>query len=207
MATVSNSLLHDNEEYRIGIAWLDANIVTYEANYPESSDHYVKLWDIRTAKGVVSRFKVRNRITGILNPCKAESNHGVIGHQLLASTNHRINLYDTRMPQNSHAKDDLPLLSFPHTHQGPALDFTTDERHLIAAVDRDNVVQIFSMRCGRRMTSLAMPGSDSNAEGSSMMKKLQWYDDPEVGSVLQACMGNEVVRWTWGGRDRGDDDG
>ena len=202
--TMSNSLAHDNEEYRIAVDWLDNNIVAFESNSPDSNNHHIKLWDVRTAKGVVSRFKVRNRISGILNPSRDGHNTSRDGRQLLASTNHRINLYDTRIPHAVN-KDDPPLLSFPHTHQGPELDFTTDGRNLIAAVDRDSVVQIFSMRSGRLVDSLSAPRPKSNAPENRMVKKMQWYDDPKVGSALQACVGNEVVRWSWG--EDIDDDG
>lgn len=197
-ATMSNSLSHDNEEYRIAIDWLDTNTVAFEANSPDSSNHHIKLWDVRTAKGVVSRFKVRNRISGILNPSRASYNSSKDGRQLLASTNLRINLYDTRMPHTFH-KDDLPVLSFPHIHQGPELDFTTDGRNLIAAVDRDNVVQVFSVRSGRWVDSLSAPRPEPYTPQIFMVKKLQWYDDPKVGSALQACVGSQVVRWSWGG--------
>jgi WD40 repeat protein len=202
-AIVSNSLSHDNEECRTAIDWLDTNTVAFEANSPDSTNHHIKLWDVRTAKGVVSRFKVRNRITGLLNPSNAP-NTSRDGRQLLASTNHRINLYDTRISHTVH-KDDVALLSFPHIHQGPELDFTTDGRNLIAAVDRDNVVQIFSMRSGRRVDSLSAPRPKSYMPQHHMVKKLQWYDDPKVGSALQACVGNDVVRWSWGGGMDGED--
>jgi WD40 repeat protein len=177
--------------------------VAFEDNSPDSSNHDIKLWDVRTAKGVVSRFKVPNRITGLLNPSNAP-NTSKDGRQLLASTNYRINLYDTRMPHTIH-KDDLPLLSFSHIHQGPELDFTTDGRNLIAAVDRDNVVQVFSIRSGRRVDSLSAPRPKSCTPHHHMVKKLQWYDDPKVGSALQACVGNDVVRWSWGGGMDGED--
>lgn len=195
-AAMSNSLHHPNDEYRVGVDWLDYNTVAYEANSPDSSSHHVQLWDVRTAKGVVSRFRVRNRITGLLNPCQASAN----GHQLLASTNHHINLYDTRVPHPLH-KEDSPLLLFPHVHQGPELEFTTDGGNLMAAVDRDNVVHVFSTRSGRKMDSLVASSSKPQLPEPRMMKKLQWYDDPEIGSALQACIGNEIVRWTWGGRE------
>ena len=198
-AMMSNSLPHNNDEYRIAIDWLDTNTVSFEANSPDSSDHHIKFWDIRTAKGVVSRFKVRDRITGLLNPSRASHNTSTNGRQLLASTNHRINLYDTRMHHQTFTKNDLSLLSFPHVHQGPELEFTTDGRNMIAAVDRDSVLQIFSMHSGRRVDSLSDPGPQSHAPESRMLKKLQWYDDPKVGSALQACVGNDVVRWSWGG--------
>ena len=193
-ANMSHSLRHSNEEYRVGIDWLDHNTVAYEANAPDSSDYTVQLWDIRTAKGVASRFRVCNRITGLLNPSQASAN----GHQLLASTNHHINLYDTRMPRPVH-NENSPLLSFPHVHQGPELEFTTDARNLMAAVDRDNVVQVFSIRSGRKIDSLVAPSSKTQQLQPRMVKKLQWYDDPAVGSALQAVNGNDVVRWTWGG--------
>lgn len=193
-ATMSNSLHHQNEEYRVGIDWLDHNTVAYEANSPDSGSHYIQLWDVRTAKGVVSRFTVRKRITGLLNPSQAIPN----GHQLLASTNHRIYVYDTRT-RHVLNKDDAPLLSFPHVHQGPELDFTTDGRNLMAAVDRDNVVQVFSTQSGRKIDSLIAPPLRSAPSMPQMIKRLQWYDDHAVGSALQGCQGNNIVRWTWGG--------
>jgi WD40 repeat protein len=204
-ATMSTSLAHNNDEYRIGLDWLDPNTIAFESNSPAQGDHQIKLWDVRTAKGVVSRFKMRNRITGLLNPSHPESKTVKNSNQLLASTNHRINLYDTRMPRKPDQSHDTPVLSFPHVHQGPELDFTANGHDLIAAVDRDNVVQIFSLRSGRKMSSLILPESTPSARAGVVLKKLQWYDDPVVGSALQACMGNEIVRWSWGGSDSDDE--
>ena len=204
-ATMSTSLAHNNDEYRVGLDWLDPNTIAFESNSNLQGHHHINLWDIRTAKGVVSRFKVRNRITGLLNPSHSGLKNVINPSQLLASTNHRINLYDTRMPQKPNHSHDTPVLSFPHVHQGPELNFATNGCNLIAAVDRDNVVQIFSMRSGRKMNSLALPESTQNAPANVTLSKVQWYDDPAVGSALQACMGNEIVRWSWGGSNCDDE--
>ena len=202
--TGCNEYEYDNQEYRVGLDWLTNNIVAFESN-SYSDNHCINLWDVRTDKGSVTRFKSKGRITGLINPHPVAANGHTDRHQVLASTNHRINVYDTRMPHSTN-KLDLPLLSFQHVHQGPELDFTTDGKNLIAAVDRDNVVQIFSMRTGRKRESLIAPQLKSSFTGGQMMKKLQWYDDTQGGSTLHACVGNSVVRWSWGG-SRNDDNG
>lgn len=185
----------DEKEYGPSIDWLSPSTVAYCCNSTNTDGNRVMLWDTRTKNGTSARFSVRSKITGVFNPSPANCNSA---GQLLVSSNHRINLFDTRMP-HSVTKRDNPLLSFPHVHQGPQLDFTTNERGLIAAVDRDNVVQIYSTRSGRCMGSLAASDLGMRRSESRMMKQLQWYEDERAGSALQACLGSGIIRWTWSG--------
>lgn len=75
---------------------------------------------------------------------------------------------------------------------------------LIAAVDRDNVVQIYSTRTGKTVTALVKPPSWRGTEQSesTTLKKPMWYTDCRGVPKLQGCLGNGVVRWTW---DDGDE--
>ncbi|KAK1062429.1 hypothetical protein LTR74_010268 [Friedmanniomyces endolithicus] len=167
------------------VAWLNGHTVAY-------GHHDVCLWDIRSS-GTATRFHRRKApITGIRSPNK----HGV---QLLVSDNRHLEVYDTRMGKT-------PLLTFAHTHQGPQLHFTVhDDTQLVTAVDVDNEIQTFSLRSGRLLGALRQPSGGQKA----LYTKLRWLDaegvlgDKEM--VLQACQGNSVVRWSWGGRD--DDEG
>ena len=195
-AQTANSLPSaDDDEYGPNIDWSSSNTVAYYSNTSRYGKRHVMLWDIRTRDGTSARFNLRRRITGVLNPSDANSGGS---HQLLVSTNHRINLFDTRMA-HSDVKNDMPVLSFPHVHQGQKLEFMTNKRGLIAAVDRDNVVQVYSTRSGHRMGPLTTPDWKLEQSESRMVRQLQWYEDARDGSTLQACFGNGIVRWIWGG--------
>ncbi|KAK1079275.1 hypothetical protein LTR33_006525 [Friedmanniomyces endolithicus] len=167
------------------VAWLNGHTVAY-------GQHDVCLWDLRSS-GTATRFHRRKApITGIRSPNK----HGV---QLLVSDNKHLEVYDTRMGKT-------PLLTFAHTHQDPQLQFTLhDDTQLVTAVDFDNEIQTYSLRSGRPLGALRQPSGGQKA----LYTKLRWLDaegvlgDKEM--VLQACQGNSVVRWSWGGRD--DDEG
>ncbi|KAK0345460.1 hypothetical protein LTR59_003992 [Friedmanniomyces endolithicus] len=167
------------------VAWLNGHTVAY-------GQHDVCLWDLRSS-GTATRFHRRKApITGIRSPNK----HGV---QLLVSDNKHLEVYDTRMGKT-------PLLTFAHTHQDPQLQFTVhDDTQLVTAVDFDNEIQTYSLRSGRPLGALRQPSGGQKA----LYTKLRWLDaegvlgDKEM--VLQACQGNSVVRWSWGGRD--DDEG
>ncbi|KAK0938703.1 hypothetical protein LTR29_009671 [Friedmanniomyces endolithicus] len=167
------------------VAWLTGNTVAY--------GHYdVSLWDIRSS-GTATQFPRRKTpITGIRSPNK----HGV---QLLVSDNKYLEIYDTRMGKS-------PLLSFAHVHQGPQLQFTVhDDTQLVTAVDVDNDIQTYSLRSGRPLGALRQPSGGQK----TLYTKLRWLDAEAVlgdkEMVLQACQGNSVVRWSWGGKD--DDEG
>ena len=189
------------------IDWLDSNTVAWSYNDMHSGRNRVMLWDTRTKGGTSERFILRGRITGVLNP--SSSTNSSSGHHLLVSTNHRINLFDTRMPysfgsRNVDNEGSRPLLSFEHVHQGPVLEYDVNEAgQLIAAADRDNVVQIYSIRSGRRVRSLEMPDRKASGPTSELVKTLQWYEDESEGSALVACKANGVVRWAWDGMDHG----
>ncbi|KAK1072040.1 hypothetical protein LTR74_002870 [Friedmanniomyces endolithicus] len=167
------------------VAWLNDHTVAY-------GHCDVSLWDIRSS-GTATRFHRRKApITGIRSPNK----HGV---QLLVSDNRHLEVYDARMGKS-------PLLTFVHTHQGPQLQFTVhDDTQLVTAVDVDNDIQTYSLRSGRPLGALRQPSGGQKV----LYTKLRWLDaegvlgDKEM--VLQACQGNTVVRWSWGGRD--DDEG
>ena len=106
---------------------------------------------------------------------------------------------------HSESKHDEPVLSFPHVHQGPELEFTTNGLGLVAAVDRDNVVQVYSLLSGRHVGFAAGKDWGLKDGENRMFKDLQWYDDDQVGSTLMASLGNGIVRWTWCGSKHEED--
>lgn len=181
------------------VSWLDANTIMYGAHafaLANSGGRYsVKLWDVRTPKGRVDRFRVRERLTGVFSPASYGSHTESDGHQILASTNHRINLFDTRMPNTR--MQDVPVLSFAHVHGGPRLHGAA-EGNLIGAVDANNVVQLYSTRTGTKIRTMTTPEWQPGRLESPVMRQLSWYDDHQAGLTLQAVRGNGVVRWAWG---------
>lgn len=182
------------------INWLDTNTVVYGAK--PHHGYSVMLWDVRTSDGRAPRFNVRERLTGIFNPTK----YGIHGlgdeHQILASTNRRIDLFDTRMPNTR--MQDTPVLSFPHVHGGPRLQNAANG-HLVAAVDADNVVQVYSIHTGMKIGSLTPPEWRPKRLESPILRQLMWYDDMRNGPTLQAVRGNGIVRWVWGGGRDGEE--
>ena len=175
------------------VDWLDANTIAYPCDHvgdqEKRTDHDVMLWDTRTTGGTSTRFSLRERITGILNP---SSEHP--GNQLLVSTNHAINLLDTRMPKAGSA----PILSFSHIHGGPKLQFAANGQSLVAVADRDDGVQVYSLRSGTRVATLGTPKQQRDPVRRRYLRNLAWYED---GASLQAEVENDVLRWTWSGSD------
>ena len=177
------------------INWLNASTVLYAAK--PHFGHSVMLWDVRTPDGRTPRFNVRERLTGVFNSTKHGQNGLGDEHQILTSTNHRIDLFDTRMPGGSKMQD-TPVMSFSHTHGGPRLQRAA-YGNLVAAVDADNIVQVYSIRTGEKVGSLqAMEWQPKRLE-SPVLHQLMWYEDHWAGPTLQAVRGNGVIRWTWGG--------
>lgn len=199
------------------IAWLNPNVIAYGQHTPfeTSEDHEsaflhrrakhknhdvqrgLMLWDLR-ASDTALRFPCSAPLTGILAPrdTSSSSPNDSGGLHLLVSTNRQIHLFDTRVPT-------VPLLSFAHIHQGPQLQFTTNPAgHLVAALNRDNDVQTYSLRTGKRIATLPPPTDGSTV----LMRNLRWYDNLDAaaggdcGPMLVACQGPRVVRW---GFDRG----
>ncbi|KAK3706493.1 hypothetical protein LTR37_012703 [Vermiconidia calcicola] len=205
-ANVISQFPLENEDHTPGIAWLDMNTVAFNSGTPShTGKHSVTLWDIRTEHGTSTRFECPHRITGVKNPRANLADTLRDGHQLLVATNKRLNLFDTRMPR--FRSSDVPLVSLPHVHQGPELQCASNGLGLVAAVDRDNVVQVYSTRSGKSIGPLAMSEStQGNWEDRLLhLKRLMWYDDDTNGSTLQACSGNGVVRWTWGASQTDDE--
>ncbi|KAK5730565.1 hypothetical protein LTR15_000502 [Elasticomyces elasticus] len=160
------------------IAWLDATTIAYD----DGSNGGVGLWDVRS-QGRATRWKraKKSAITGVMSA----NRHGV---QVVVGGNMGIDVYDTR-----HGKS--PLLSFDHTHQGPQQRWTINsDLGVITAVDRENDIQCYGLRSGKPLGRLTRPPGN----GKGMWRALRWL---EGETVLQACRGDEVVRWRWGGKN------
>nr|POE93009.1 hypothetical protein CFP56_64116 [Quercus suber] len=182
------------------VAWLDHNLLAYgqhivsaepspRPSANNNNDRGLMLWDLRTS-GRVLRFPRPAPITGLLAPSGSQG-----GLHIVATTNHSIALFDTRAPS-------LPLLSFAHTHQGPQCQFTTagpKNASLLAAVDRDNRVQIYSTRTGKSVRTLTPPSSPDGHGGGAqgpLVRGLKWYEDLDgAGDMLVGCQGPRIVRW------------
>lgn len=182
--------------------WLDTNTVVLHHNTIGKDMNPVLLWDTRFhRKGAASRFTIRERTTGIL--CPANTGHPSNDNSILVSTNHSLRLYDTRMPHMP-SRPDRPLVSFPHVHEGPKLHFTTNGQGLVAAADRDKMIQVYSTRTGRSLGSPNRsyyndPGSGLDVTWMALdfSKGLHWYEDEREGSSLLCFVGRTAVRWSW----------
>ena len=182
---------------------MDRFTVAFNLNLPNgknnasSAKSAVSLWDTRTRSAVSARFRMSQRMTGL--QCLANLGPSSNEHHFLVSSNYSINLFDNRMPR---LKIDRPLLSFDHVHEGPELQFAMNKRSLIAAVDRDETVQIYSLRSGHCLGPLErLSRNPASSYRYSKLSNLQWYDDRRDGLCLQACDDKGVVRWSWSGDD------
>ncbi|KAK4894824.1 hypothetical protein LTR27_006946 [Elasticomyces elasticus] len=161
------------------LCWLNATTIAYDGG----SNGGVGLWDVRS-QGRATRWKraKKTAITGVMSA----NRHGV---QVIVSDNKHIELYDTRYAGKE------PLLAFGLVHQGPQQRWTiNNDLGVITAVDRENDIQCYGLRSGKALGRLARP----QGNGKGMWRALRWL---EGETVLQACRGNEVVRWRWGGGD------
>jgi len=155
------------------ITWWDSRTVAF------GERENVVLWDIRS-RGRVVRFKRKKPITGIQSPDHYNGVH------LLVADNRRMDLYDTRMEK-------APLFVFKHLHQGPQLQFDCSTGGLVAALDANNDIQVYSLRTATLLSTLRRPPQASN----SLLQNLRWAES----GVLQACQDHSVVQWTFGGRE------
>lgn len=166
--------------------WLSYNVVA--AGQSTGRSHEVKLWDIRT-RGSSARFKHNNPITGILSANSSDQ-------QLLVTSHDRISLYDVRGRKQ-------PLLSTKHAHVGPRCIFDKIDfggQSMVAALDSENEVQVYSMRTGQCLLGLGRP-----AKPFKWISRLRGGSD-ELGSpVLHASQDSDIIEWRWGGRS--DDEG
>ena len=156
------------------------------ANDETDPIHTVKLWDIRS-QGVSTRLLPKRRVNGIETP-------DATGHNLIVTTNYDINLYDLRF-----VRYDRPALSFAHESETTRLHLDVYRNDLIVAVDRDNIVQTYSLRSGRHVAGLkpAHPGR-------GLIQQPRWYETPRGSPYIQACRRNSLLRWSWQGeRDTG----
>ncbi|TKA25554.1 hypothetical protein B0A50_05415 [Salinomyces thailandicus] len=161
------------------ITWLEPQTVAF------GTGRTVALYDTRSG-GKANRFERPHPVTGIDAP-------GGDAMHLVVSDNKSLNYYDTRM-------DTRPLFEFRHLHQGPQLEFSCWRANVVSAVDVNNDVQNYSLKTGRNLGRLAW----SSTPGEPLFRRLKWKEN-RYESVLQACYGTSVVRWTYGGA--ADDEG
>jgi hypothetical protein len=152
------------------------------------------LWDIRSG-GRTWRISCSKPVTGIRNPDSAAGGNT----RLLVADNTRITLYDMR-------NNSRPVFSLAHRHQGPQIqwDVASD---IIAALDADNVIQMYSLRTGKPIQALPAPPppppsilkADRDAGRSGvLMTKVRWLMDG-ASPVIQACQNYTIIRWKYGG--------
>jgi len=180
------------------VGWLDRHTVAFShcneksKSASKGSKEAVVLWDIRSG-GSSERFYRHGHTTGILPPDDS-------GLHLLVSNNKLLDLYDMRMSKEA-------LFSFNHEHQGPRLQFDCLDGGIVAALDRDNHVQTYSLRTGKHLRAIpdALPNTLELPTHSStriLMNNLRWRDDIDAcedqgarSIELQGCYGNNIVRW------------
>lgn len=160
--------------------WLDRNIIAlgmkpfcdYEGN------HVVALWDTRN-KGVAQRIRRRDKINGVRNPDSSS-------HNLVVTSSHDINLYDLRYVSKS-----VPLMSIEHKSGSPTFHMSILDGDLLATTDWNNKLQVYSLRSGTLLRTLAPYG---NRRG--IISKPRWQHDFRGVPYLQACVGNTIQRWS-----------
>lgn len=166
------------------VTWLDETIIACHHRLSETTTNErsgVGLCDIRVRDSVL-RFprSVPSRpLTGLANPDES-------GVHLLAADNYTLDLYDTRVTSK-------PLLSFKHVHQGPQLAFDTYAGSIVAAVDRDNRVQTYSLRTGKSLGMLP----PHRHPGRGLITKLRFVEGLDGQPVVQACQDHTLVKWTY----------
>lgn len=103
------------------INWLNPNTVLYGDKAERG--YSIMLWDVRSPDARAARFGVRERLTGVFNPAKYGNHDSGDEHQIFASTNRRIELFETRMPIDR--LSNASVLGFKHVHGGPGLQRAT----------------------------------------------------------------------------------
>ncbi|OQN99900.1 hypothetical protein B0A48_14105 [Cryoendolithus antarcticus] len=177
---------HDQGESLSGLAetrsvdWLDASTIA------AGTGKTVLLWDTRNSDNKRDRFNHGAQITALQTVPRSGST------QLLVASNRRLSLYDTRFRPN---KPGNALLSFSLLHETTTLTMSISSRGLVAAATKigaDNKVQLFSLRAGRELTALDLPG-----RRAAHVTQLAWREDDVGAEYLQACVGNKLVKWGW----------
>ncbi|KAI5368209.1 putative WD40/YVTN repeat-like-containing domain superfamily [Septoria linicola] len=173
------------------VTWLQPNVLAYGLQTEISkrpSQHTVCLWDVRVGyepspANSSTRLKRRNRVTGVATVANND-------HHLLVSSNLDISLYDLRM----HAADGPPLLSIPHTSAGPRFNFAVQD-DLIAAVDEQYKVKVYSFQTGRHLRTLQrdLPACSYGPP----LQQLRWQENRRGSPYLQACADSIVHKWEW----------
>ncbi|KAF2165197.1 hypothetical protein M409DRAFT_24581 [Zasmidium cellare ATCC 36951] len=160
--------------------WLDRKTIALGMKpFCESEGyHNVALWDIRN-KGVAQRIRRRDKISGVRNPDASR-------HNLVVTSSHDINLYDLRYVSKS-----VPLMSIEHKSGSPTFHMSILDGDLLATTDWNNKLQVYSLRSGTLVRTLAPYG---NRRG--IISKPRWQHDFRGVPYLQACVGNTIQRWT-----------
>ncbi|KJY01446.1 hypothetical protein TI39_contig290g00021 [Zymoseptoria brevis] len=195
--TVRNMLDHGNPSYialpeyveSSAVEWVDANTVafgssknTYSRMRKVFREHAVMLWDIRVnsqscADATALRLTSRQRVTGIERPDES-------GNNLVVTTNHSITLHDLR-----NLRKDRPVLSFDHQSEGMTAHTSIYHGDLLAAIDEQQRIQIYSLRLGKRLKTFANKSSDP-------VRNVRWFEDGQSSPSLQACCGHTVRTWS-----------
>ena len=162
----------DNELLECG-DWLDPHTLAFGCNtYKELGRRCVGLWDTRTVGGISGRFIVKNRMTDIKN---------------------------ARMLPPKTPRFSPPLLTIPHVHEGPRAHLAVNSQGIVATVDRDDAVQLYSLRKGVHLRSLPHAAGATHLPprlSGGGTRRLRWYEDPDTSvETLMACRGHEILRW------------
>ncbi|OQN95955.1 hypothetical protein B0A48_17898 [Cryoendolithus antarcticus] len=171
--------LSDLAETR-SVDWLDATTIA------AGTGRSVLLWDTRSSDNKRDRFNHGAQITALQTVPRSG------GTQIMVASNRRISLYDTRFRPNGTGN---ALLSFPMLHENTTLTLSISPRGLVAAATKigaDHKVQLFSLRTGRELKALHLPG-----HRAAQVTQIAWREDDVGAEYLQACVGNRLVKWGW----------
>jgi hypothetical protein len=178
-------------------------------------DHHseVRLWDIRSNDSS-TRILPSARLTGLstinlpstpLNPSAAVSPNP---HLLLTASTSAISLHDLRFTKSSRPSHPAPLtppqptttplLTIPHATQTPQLPLAVNSRmDMLAAVDRDGHMQVYSLRTGSCLRTLLPEdegGGPSPLGGGGGAPR--WTEGSWGAPYLQVC-GAEGWVYSW----------
>ena len=153
----------------------------------------ILLWDLRApgpvqrrGGGIAERFFSDSMVTGLQSVPNSSAN------QVLASSNHSLNLFDVRMPS---ARKDRALLSIPNLTEAPKLNFDISSRGIVAtSVKRgpSTELRLISLATGKELRTLKMP-----KVSPFQPSQVAWFKDERGLDYLSVCAGSWMYKWTW----------
>jgi hypothetical protein len=166
----------------------------------------VRLWDIRS-RDSSSRILPSSRLTGLSSvplPSTSPSASTTASpnpHYILTASTSAISMHDLRFtPEDPTAGTTRPLWTAAHTSQTPRLPLAVHAGlDVVAAVDREGIVQCYSLANGLRARSLCCDVEDRKYNWSDACLGIpRWQEDGRGAPYL--CVGGRegwVYSWKW----------